>query len=542
MKIPFAGMLFSLFISFSSVHQAVGSQGENGIKAVVGIVVENMRTDYIERYWNRFGDSGFRKLSRQGAGCSDFIMPLQNQNSCSGIATLYTGVYPSCHGIIGNKWYDRKSKSELESVADDRYKTTGSESLSGAVSPARLKVPVIGDRIKVFSNGKSHVFSVAMNNNSSVLSAGFSADAAYWFDELTGKFVSGSFYLERLPDWVSSFNAKNQAGTFAGRNWALLRSHPEYSESMPDSNPFERGYGPGMNSFPHNLGKMVKAAGNYSPLKTTPYANRLITGFVMELFENEQIGMDVYPDLVNIVFSSMDHENISFGPASVEMEDLYLRLDEEISEILSFAEKNWGRDNFIVFLTSDVSASYQPEFLKEKFRIPAGYFSPENAAALLNSYLNINYGDLQWIEYFDSYQFYLNHQFVEANKVDIREIRTRVADFLSQFEGVSGAVTADKAQKAANLDGSHEFFSNSYFTGRSGDVMIGLLEGWQPSWKIRKNGYTGQIRLPLFFYGGGISPKTIRTPVFAQDLAPTISEILGIPLSDNFRGKIIDLF
>jgi hypothetical protein len=405
-----------------------------------------------------------------------------------------------------------------------------------------LKAPVMGDRMKIFTNGGSRVFSIAMNSNSSVLSAGFAADAAYWFDEVSGTFVTGTFYLDHIPDWVSSFNAMNRTGTFSARNWALLRSHPEYSESLPDINPYEKGYGPGLNSFPHSLAKLVKAAGNFSPLKTTPYANRLITEFALELFEKEKIGLDDYPDLVTLVYSSMDSENSSFGPGSVEMEDLYLRLDEEVAEIITYAEKKWGHDQFVIFLTSNVSASYQPEYLKDKFRIPTGYFSPENATALLNSYLNISYGDLQWIEYFDNYQIYLNHQFIEANKVEITEIRRKTADFLSQFEGVSRVVTADQAQKRGHKGADFEFFSNSYYSGRSGDVMIGLLEGWHPAWKTKKEGYSAQIRLPLFFFGGGLSPKTIRTTVYATDLVPTISEILGIPLPETVMGKIIDIY
>ena len=197
MKVPVAVMLFSLVILFSSASDASVRKDEKGIRAIVGIVVENMRPDYLERYRNRFGDAGFRKLCDQGVRCSDFIMPLQNQNSCAGIATLYTGVFPKGHGITGNKWYDRKNKSETDCVADDRYQTTGSETLSGAVSPARLKVPVIGDRLKLFTNGGSRVYSVAMNSNSSVLSAGFAADAAFWFDEMTGTFVTGTFYIDR---------------------------------------------------------------------------------------------------------------------------------------------------------------------------------------------------------------------------------------------------------------------------------------------------------------------------------------------------------
>jgi hypothetical protein len=536
------GLLLFIFFTIPANSQFRQYTGHKTLKAAIGIIVENMRPDYIDRYWNKFGDDGFRKLYSGGITCTNFIMPLHAQNYASGMATLFTGVYPCKHGIIDRQWYDRAKKEEINCVADKNFSTIGSDSKAGSVSPLQLRGSTIGDQLKLSTNGKSHVFSIALNNASSVLSGGFSADAAYWFDEVSGRMVSGSFYLNHLPDWVSNFNKSNNARTFISRNWAILKTMSEYSESLPDNNPLEKGYGQGLNVFPHNIGNLVKEAGSYAPLKTTPFSNSIIRDFAIELLDNEQIGTDDFTDLVTVVFSSMDDENGSFGPASVEMEDLYLRLDQEIAEIISYAEKKYGLENMLIFLTSNTSASYQPAYLKEKLRIPAGNFYPENAVALLSSFLNINYGDLQWIEYFNDQQLYLNHQLIEINKVDLAGIREKAAGFLSQFEGIHKVVTADQLEKEGISDISLNFFRNGYVPGRSGDILFDLNEGWQPAWKVKRVNYTDQVRLPLVFYGDGLPHKTINTPYDATDLVPTLSEILNIQQPDKCRGKIIDAF
>lgn len=542
MKKIIIGLLLFLFFTVPVNSQFRQYPGHKTIKAAIGFIVEDMRPDYIDRYWNKFGDDGFRKLYSEGITCSNFIMPLYGQNHASGMATLFTGVYPCCHGIIDRQWYDQVKKEEVNCVSDKNFSTTGSDSKTGSVSPLLLKESTVGDQLKLTTNGKSHVFSIAANNASSVLSGGFSADAAYWFDDVSGHMVSGSFYLNRLPEWVNDFNKVNNARAFTSRNWAILKTMPEYSESLPDNNSLEKGYGRGLNVFPHNIGDLVKEAGSFAPLKTTPFINDIIRNFAIELLDNEQVGTDDFTDLVTVVFSSMDDATGSFGPASVEMEDLYFRLDREIAEIIHHAEKKYGSENILIFLTSNTSASYQPAYLKEKLRIPAGFFYPENAVALLNSFLNISYGDLQWIGYFNDQQLYLNHQLIEINKIDLGEIRKKAAGFLSQFEGIHKVVTADQLEKGEVSDISIDFFHNGFFSGRSGDILFDLNEGWKPAWKTKVGNYTDQVHLPLVFYGGGLQHKTINNPYEAIDLVPTLSEILRFQRPDKCRGKIIEGF
>jgi hypothetical protein len=533
-------LILYLFLARSEA----GSQNTlNGIpKVVIGMVVENMRPDYIDRFWNDFGNDGFKKLYTQGICYSDFRMDAYFQNNASGTATLFTGVTPSVHGIVGKNWYDRTKGIEKNCVSDDKFISIGNNTGAGGVSPLQLRSYTIAEQLKLFTNGKSKVFSVAMNEAPAIFSSGFSGDGAFWFDNITGNMITSSFYLQKLPGWAEKFNLQNLAKTYSEKNWALLKPIPDYSESLPDNDSLEAGYGPGLNVFPHNLNELVKKAGNYAPLKTTPFANSIITSFVIDLLEHEQIGTDEFPDLITLFFSSMDEKLEMFGPASVEMEDLYLRIDQEIAGIIQYCENRYGKGNVLVFLTSNSSASYPVNYLKEKFRIPTGSFSCESAYALLNSYLNVTFGDLRWIEYFDGQQVYLNHKLIELNKVDMKEIREKTADFLTQFEGIQMAVTADQLEQGNTIPGLPDGIPETYVPYRSGDVFFVLREGWQPVSKFREDNNSGQPFLPLVFYRAGTSHRIITTPYDATDFAPSISKLLHILKPPGSRGKELEGF
>lgn len=498
-------------------------------RVVIGIVVENMRPDYIYRYWNGFGEGGLKKLSAGGIRYDRFIMPLHILNPATGTATLFTGSYPAVHGIVDVTWYDR-TKGEVTGCVDDPgCRTAGSPSSEGGVSPRQLRASSLGDRLKIFHNGKAKVFSVAMNEAPAIFSAGYSGDAAYWYDPGSGNMVTSSWYRETLPGWATAFNARNLSANFSARNWVILKSASDYGESAEDNCPQEPGYGPGRNTFPHSMATLVKNAGNYAPLKTTPFANTLIREFAQELISQEEIGTDRFTDLVTLFFSSMDYENGNFGPASVEMQDLYLRLDGEIAALISFAEEKFGKGNVLFFLTANSSAPYPVDYLKERFRFPAGRFSPENAVALLNSYLNITFGDLKWVEYNNGLQLYLNHKLIDLNKVDLNEIRKKTADFMAQFEGVRRVVTAAEARDGEMRTPFQDPVANNWFENRSGDVMVELREGWQISYKSKKSHYSGETHLPLFFYGTGTAAKVIDEPLDATGFYPALSTLLGMP-------------
>jgi predicted AlkP superfamily pyrophosphatase or phosphodiesterase len=534
-------ILFFLICRFSNPVSA--QQPSNGNQAqpkvVIGIVVENMRPDYIQRYWNKFQSNGFKKLYTQGAVCSNVNITQHIQSYASGTATLFTGVNPSIHGIIDKTWYDRLKKKELDCTEDDYYFTVGADSDAGNASPVKLLSNTITDNLKILTLGKSKVFSVAMNRESAIFAAGHSADAAYWFDVESGRMISSSFYVNTFSDWVRIYNSENQPEMFSYRNWTTLLPETSYNESVNDDYILEKGYYEKWNTFPHTIRKYIKRSEDFRPLKTTPFANLIIKDFTLRMLENEDIGNDNITDFITTVFSSMDYENGSFGPASLEMEDTYLYLDQYIGELVDAAEKKFGKNNILFFLTANTSASYPVNYLKEEFNLPVDKFLPESAIALLTSYLNITYGEAKWIESYTDLQVYLDHDLIEKNKIDLNEMRNVTSNFINQFEGVQVSLPAYQLEQGSSANGLLAPLYKSYSKGRSGDFMYILKEGWQPGYKFKKVNYTDQSHIPLVFYGTRIRSMQIKEKYNAIDLAPTLSTLLNIPIPDKCQGKII---
>ena len=509
-------------------------------KVVIGIVIENMRPDYIQRYWDKFQSNGFKKIYTQGAVCKNVKLTLHEQNYASGTATLFTGVHPSIHGIVSNTWYDRLKKKEIDSTEDDYYFTVGADTKAGAASPQNLLSTTLTDNLKILSGGKAKIFSAALNRESAIFAAGHAADGAYWFDTESGRMISSSFYVSTFPDWVRLFNSENYADIYSHRTWTTLLPETEYSESLRDDYLLERGYFGEFNTFPHSINKYISRTNDFRPFKTTPSANMMIKDFTLRLLENEEIGTDNITDFVTAVFSSMDYENGSFGPASIEMEDTYLYLDQYIGELIDAAEQKFGKDNVLFFLTANTSASYPVEYLKEEFHLTVDYFNVESAIALLTSYLNITYGEEKWIEHYSDLQLYLDHDIInKSNNVTLNEMREVSSNFINQFTGIQVSMPAFQLEQGSSANGLFEPLYNTYFKNRSGDFIYTLKEGWQPGYKFKRANYTDQSRIPIVIWGKGIKAQTISTTHNAVDLVPTLAELISVPLPDKCQGKII---
>jgi len=530
--------ILALFKSTVIIGQNSFSQPEKP-KVVIGIVVENMRPDYIQRYWDKFLNGGFKKLYNEGSVISNVNITQHVQNYASGTATLYTGVHPSIHGIVDKTWYDRLKRKEVECTEDDFYMTVGADGDFGNASPKKLFSHTVTDNLKIFTGGKAKVFSAAMNRESAIFAAGHAANGAYWFDPVTGRMISSSFYVSNFPEWVRLFNAENYGEMYSFRNWTTLLPESSYTESNPDNYILEEGYYEKWNTFPHTLKRYSKRAENYNPLKTTPFANKIIKDFAIQIIENEGIGLDETTDFISLVFSSMDYENGSFGPTSLEMQDTYLHLDQYLNELINYVEDKFGKENVLFFLTSNTSASYPVEQLKEDFNLPVDYFYPESAIALLTSYLNITYGQEKWIEHYSGLQVYLNHELIKEKGVNLNEIRDEAANFINQFEAVQVALPAYQLEQGSSANGVLAPLYSSYVKNRSGDFLFVLKEGWQPKYKYKNINYTDQSHIPLVFYGKGIKSQKIKTRYNAIDLVPTLSDLLGIPVPDKSQGIII---
>ena len=509
-------------------------------KLVLVISVDQMRTDYLTRFWNKFQAGGFKKLVEEGTVCSNSQLDLHVQKISTGTATLFTGVYPATHGIVSDSWYDRLKKKEINCIADDYYITVGSDSKEGERSAAKLLSPTIGDLIKINSRNKSKVFSIALNDVSAVLSAGHAANGAYWFDTQNGNMISSSYYIDIFPEWVRQFNEKQFAKTYTQREWTTLLPVKSYEESLADDYLLEKGYYDKWNTFPYSMKKLKEKAGSYKFLKTTPFGNTIIRDFATNLILEENLGKDEYPDFLAVTFSSMDYENNSFGPASVEMEDTYLRLDQDIASLLDFVDKRIGKGNALVVLTSTCSSVYPVDYMKEEFNMPVGTFSPESAIALLKSFLNITYGQGDWIEVVGDQQLYFNRELLEKRNVSLAEIQTKTANFINQFEGVKIALPSASFEQGDYTKGQLAVIANSYNFKRSGDVLYQLEDGWQPVYKYQRTIYNDNSNIPLIFSGNSVKHAHLRGKTRGEDIVPTILEILNIPVPDHCSGNILE--
>lgn len=510
-------------------------------KLVVGIVVEDIRPDYIDRYWDKFRTDGFRRLVNQGFVCRNNHIDNLIQRPSVGMATLFTGAAPSFNGIVNDEWIDRLKKKVIDCTEDDYYTTVGSNSQDGDRSAMKLMTPTIGDALKIMTNGKAKVYSVALNASAAIFSAGHSGDGAYWFDTESGNMISSSYYVENFPDWAFNFNNQKLADDYIHRKWETLLPISSYTESIADDYILEPGYYDKWNTFPYELSKLQKRTEDYRVLKTTPYGNLMVSDFATSLISNEGLGTDSIPDMLTVTFSSMDYERNSFGPASVEMEDTYLRMDQNIAHLLNYIDRTIGKDNVVVFLTGVSSASYPSTYLKEEFHMQAGTFNPDGAVALLKAYLNIKFGAGNYVESYMNQQIYLDRDLINERKIDLATMQKEAAIFLNQFEGVASCRGASELESVNLLGSAFAPFQNSYNPKRSGDILLQFEEGWQPKEKYRRIDYTENSQVPLIFWGGHVKHGTLNQRTNIMDVVPTLADFLGIMPPNAARGSIINV-
>lgn len=532
-------MIFILSISLFSKAQQQLNRIINSPSLVVIINVEQMRTDYLTRYSNKFQKDGFNRFIKNGTECVNAKMDLPTQKSITGVATLFTGTYPDRHGIIDRVWYDKLKDENVEALKDTNFMTVGSDSEEGRKSSAKLLNNTIGDEFKIQTYGKSKVFSVGLNDYSSVLSAGHIADGAFWMDEKTGNMISSSYFTDGFPSWAFNFNEKKYAQFYIESKWEPLFDKKRYVESFKDKSIEEEGLYGKWKTFPYSIKKIYKEVGDYRILKAVPFGNDMVTDFSLSLISGEHLGVDEYPDLLIVNYSSMDFANSSFGPNSLEMEDTYLRLDKNIQELLNEIDKRIGLNKVLVILTSDGSSSYSVEYMKENFNLPVGYVHPEKMVALLKSYLNITYGQGDWIAYYTDHQIYLNRSLANKKKIDWRSFQTSVASFINQFSGIRMALPAFDFESGDYVKSQLTTLSRSYNYRRSGDILFQLEYGWQPKYKFKKIQYSDNKHIPMLWLGSCVRKYRDREKTDAIDVVPTILEILGMEIPSYCEGRIL---
>jgi predicted AlkP superfamily pyrophosphatase or phosphodiesterase len=522
-------------------------------KLVIGIVIEQFRYDYIDKYWDNFSEGGFKRLINEGTFCKNASYDFFFTQSAPAHATIVTGTNPRMHGIIADNWYHPMRDEVIYCTSDSDVDPVGGSFENGLHSPVHLLPSTFSDELQLSSGGRSKVFSVGLREHASILSGGHSADAAYWYDDRTGTWMTSTHYLDSLPVWVNHFNGMMLSDTYLNGEWNTLLSADRYMRSLPDTNIYESGI-QGQSWFPYDLKKMSSSSvlgilnkkRDYSLLREFPAGNTFTSDFAIRLIEEEGLGKDDITDFLSVSYSVTDNIGHNFGPSSLEMADAVIRFDRDLAHFLDYVIEKVGKKNVLIYLTSAHGVAESPDLLRDK-KIPAGHFKFNQALTLLKSYLNVLYGQGNWVKGYYEKQIYLNRTLIEDAELSLSEVQDMSARFITQFNGVSFAVPANVIENNDFSRGHYGMIRNSYDPVRSGDIIINLKPAWVENGKYVTNHnspYEYDSHVPLVWYGWTVNRASVTRKINMNEIAATLSSLcrvqvpnacVGDPMTELFR-------
>jgi len=508
-------------------------------KLVVGLVIDQMRWDYLYRFNALYGEGGFKRLLKEGFSSENNFIPYVPTYTAVGHTTIYTGSVPALSGIIGNNWFDKTTGKGVYCTDDSAVSTVGNSGKAGKMSPANMWVTSITDELRLSNNFKSKVIGIALKDRGAILPAGHSANAAYWYN--AGKWISSTHYMKALPAWVDQFNSKDLPGKYMSKDWATLLPMSRYDLSSADDQPYETAIkGETKVTFPHKL-SLIPDSLKYESFRTTPFANTFTFDFAKASIENEALGKNSVTDFLAISISSTDYIGHSFGPNSVEVEDTYLRLDIDIADFLQYLDTKLGKGSYTVFLSADHGVAHIPAFLTE-YKIPGGNFEDAELRKELNEMIETDFGVAKAVQSLQNYQVYLNIAELEKQGKDVVKLKKAVIKSLQSKPFIISAFETDKLATVTMAEPLKTMLTNGYNAKRSGDIQFilkpnyfdggnkGTTHGlWNP--------YDAHI--PCVFFGWGVKPGKTYRETYMTDIAPTIAAMLKIQMPNGCVGKVI---
>lgn len=433
-------------------------------RLVVNIAIDQLRTDYIEYFAPLYGTDGFRKLLDSGKVYQAASYPYSPIDKASAIATIATGTSPYYHGIVGNRWMDRETLRPVFCVDDAQYNA----------SPQHLVTSTVGDELKVSTHGSSIVWSIATDRESAVLSAGHAADGAVWMDPSSYNWKCSNYYRSTSPSWLSSYSKITSQRT-----------------------------------------------DNQSDI------NDKITDLALVAVNSSAMGRDRFSDLLTLTYSAAPQNSGNVTNWQVEMESVYMQLDQSIARLVSGIEETLGK-NHVLFVVTSTGYTTETEEELAPYRIPSGTFYINRTANLLNMYLSAIFGQGRYVEACFANQLYFNHQLLEQKHIGISDILQRTKEFLVLNAGVADIYTSERL-----LNGNSDILKlrNGFNPVISGDVIIAIKPGWKLVNEETKETISSRssfVPFPIIIYGADVQPERITTPVTVDRIAPTIAKSICI--------------
>ncbi len=531
-------LLSVIFIGSNKNGDPVKKNHDETPKLVVGIIVDQMRYDYIYKYWDHYVDGGIKRLMNEGFSFDDAHYNYAPTYTGPGHASVYTGSTPAYHGIIGNSWFIKETGGSTNVVGDVNVKTVGSESSNGERSPHWLLSSTVTDELRMSKNMQSKVVGVAIKDRGAILPAGYLGNA-YWFDSKESKIVSSTFYHDELPDWVNKFNDRNLPAQYVSKPWETLLPIENYIESVEDDNRYEGTITKKFPvTFPHDLPAMADSSGT-SIFTSTPFGNTYTFELAYAAIEGENLGQSKETDFLAVSFSATDAVGHIFAPSSKELQDTYIRFDRDMADFLSYLDDKFGKDNVLLFLTADHAGAQNTRYLQD-LKMPTGTLVRKDIEKMLREELTEMYG-FDPVRRFESMQLFLDYDLLRENKVKAEEVQKDAANLLVTVEGVAGALTSYTMQNTTFDDPIRKRMQLGFNVTRSGDVVYWTDPQWFAS--SRERGTTHgtpwsyDARVPVLFYGWDIPAGNSTEHVGIIDIAPTVANFLNIPYTSANIGK-----
>lgn len=535
-----------LSFSFSQAQNKANLKPQSGLsrpKLVVGIVVDQMRWDFLYRYYNRYSETGgFKRLLMRGFSCENTLIPYAPTVTAAGHTCVYTGSVPAIHGIAGNDWWDREAGRDMYCSEDKSVQTVGSSTtMAGQMSPRNMLTTTVTDELRLATNFKSKVIGIAIKDRGSILPAGHSATAAYWYDAKTGNWITSTYYMNELPKWMQAVNSKKLPDQYYAKGWNTLYPINTYTQSTADGKTYEaKPLGATQTGFPYVLSEF--AGKDYGKISSTPYGNSLTLDVAIAVLEAEKLGMSGVTDFLAISFSSTDYIGHAHGPNSVETEDAYLRLDKELGDFFVLLDNRLGRGNYTVFLTADHGVAHVPGFNAEN-KLPGSVFNSNRLENELNKQLKEKYGVERLIVSTDNYQLTLHPGKLDSAKLTKQQVIDFLLTQIRKDSGIANAFSIDQMYAEPLPEVQRKLFSNGYFRKRGGDIQLILKPGWVAGWTTGTTHGLWNLydtHIPLLFYGWGISPGKTTREVYMTDIAPTVAALLKIQMPNGCVGQVIN--
>ncbi|MDO5510067.1 MAG: alkaline phosphatase family protein [Weeksellaceae bacterium] len=531
--------LLLLIASFCTLTQA---QIERP-KLIVGIVVDQMRPDYLYRYYNDYGEGGFKRLMKDGFLFRNTHYNYMPTYTAPGHASVYTGAIPAVHGIVGNSWFHRREGVSVYCTADTDVQGTGIGvgERDGMQSPRRLKTTTITDELKLETNMRSKVIALSIKDRGAVLPAGHFGDAAYWMDKY-GNFISSSYFLKELPAWVANYNAQKNAQKYINQGWSLSRPIETYDESLADDNPYEKVFEPMTKPvFPYDLKGIAAKQGNLEIIKTTPYGNDMLTELGIAAIKNERLGKGEFTDFLAISYSSPDYAGHNWSPRSIEIQDMYLRLDQNFATLLNTLDAEVGKGNYLVFITADHAAAENPNYLREM-----GYnvrnLERNEVAGEVKQLLQQTFGQDLFLNY-SNQNIYLNEELIREKNIDYDNVVHTIRKHLESKPYVARVYTEDEILRGNSTDYHLTLIKRGYDPRQNGQIVV-LLDPQYMEYShvgtTHGSTYMYDSHVPNIWYGWNVPAGQSPKKYHITDIAPTISMMLNIKIPNGSEASILE--